>query len=78
MNLEYSSHARDANIERAIDPDWVVRTINSPMRTETDKEDTKLPHFLARIPENGNRVLRVVLNDTMTPPALFPCFSIAL
>jgi hypothetical protein len=67
MELAYSSHARDAVIEREIDPEWVVRTIQNPSRTEPDQEDRELTHYLARIPENGNRVLRVVLNDTTTP-----------
>ncbi len=74
MNLEYSSHARDALIEREIDPDWVARTIENPVRTEADKEDPELRHFLARIHENGNRVLRVIVNDTVTPPRVVSMF----
>ena len=74
MNLEYSSHARDAVIEREIDPDWVVRTIENPVRTEPDIEDPELTHYLARIPENGNRVLRVVLNGTVFPPRVVSTF----
>ena len=74
MNLEYTSHARDAIIEREIDPDWVVRTIENPVRTEPDRDDPELTHFLARIPENGNRVLRVVVNDTVNPPLVVSTF----
>ena len=74
IQLEYSSHARDAIIEREIDPDWVVRTIENPIRTEPDREDSELTHFLARIPENGNRVLRVVVNDTVVPPRVVSAF----
>ena len=74
MNLEYSSHACDAVIEREIDPDWIVRTIENAVRTEPDRDNTELTHFLARIPENGNRVLRVVLNDTVIPPLVVSTF----
>jgi hypothetical protein len=74
MELEYSSHARDAVIEQEIDPDWVERTIEHPVRTEPDREDPELTHYLARIPENGNRVLRVVLNGTVVPPIVVSTF----
>ncbi len=74
MNLQYSAHARDAIIEREIDPDWVMRTVEKPARTEPDREDPELTHFLARIPENGNRVLRVVVNEKVTPPIIVSAF----
>jgi len=74
MSIEYSSHARDAIIEREIDPDWVLRTVENPVRTESDRDDPELTHFLARIPENGNRVLRVIVNDTVTPAIVVSLF----
>ncbi len=74
MQIEYSKHARDAIIEREIDPEWIMHTLDNPVRTEPDAEDPGLTHFLARIPENGNRVLRVILNDTVTPPLVVSAF----
>ena len=74
MELEYSIHARDVVIERMIDPDWIVRTIENPVRTEPDREDPDATHYLARVPENGNRVLRVVLNNTVAPPRVVSVF----
>ena len=74
MQIEYSSHARDPIIEREIDPDWIIRTIENPERTEPDREDPELTHFLARILENANRVLRVVVNATSTLPVVVSTF----
>jgi hypothetical protein len=74
MQIEYSKHARDAIIEREIDPDWVIRTITNPIRTEPDTEDPELTHYLGRIAENGNRVLRVVANSTVNPPRVVSTF----
>jgi hypothetical protein len=72
--LDYSSHARDSIVEREIDPEWVQRAVENPMKTEADREDPELTHYLARIPENGNRVLRVVLNDTRIPALVVSTF----
>lgn len=38
-----------------------------PQRVEQDREDSELRHALARIPEYGDRVLRVVYNETTVP-----------
>ena len=67
MELRFSKHAVDAIIERMIDRDWIERTIERPMRTHSDDDDPELSHYLLKIPENGNRVLRVVVNTTKTP-----------
>ncbi len=67
MEVTYSKHALDAIVEREINLDWIVRTIEFPALTETDREDRELTHYLARIPENGSRVLRVIVNNTVSP-----------
>jgi hypothetical protein len=69
-NVEYklSQHAQDVLEEREIPIPWLERVLNSPARIETDGEDPALEHRLGRIQENGNRVLRVVVNNTVRPP----------
>ena len=41
--------------------------MQSPERTEPDKQDAGLTHHLGKIAEYGNRVLRVVTNDQTVP-----------
>jgi hypothetical protein len=53
--------------EREISITWLERVLNAPQRVEADPEDAQLEHRLGRIPEHGNRVLRVVVNKTIRP-----------
>ena len=46
--------------ERAIDRFWVEQTMSEPEKVENTPEGTR--HFLRRIPEHGNRWLRVIVN----------------
>jgi hypothetical protein len=68
MKYEFSQHARDALAERGIPTEWVERALDNPERTERDSDDPKLTHRLTVIPEHGNRVLRVVVNEQANPP----------
>ena len=45
-----------------------------PLTVEADKEDPKLRHALGRIPERGDRVLRVVHNETVMPWSVITAF----
>jgi hypothetical protein len=67
MNYELTQHAKDALTERQIPLAWIERTLDAPEKTEPDKADPQLVHHLAKIPEHGNRVLRVVLNPQASP-----------
>jgi Domain of unknown function (DUF4258) len=67
---ELSDHARDVIREREIETTWVVRVLEQPDRTETDRDDPKLRHALGRILERGDRVLRVVYNASVNPPRI--------
>lgn len=42
--------------------------------TEADPVDPDLEHRLARIPEYGNHVLRVIVNGKTTPPRIVTAF----
>ena len=60
-------HAKVVVAEREISLEWVARILTNPQRTETDVVDPALGHALGRIPEHGDRVLRVVYNKTVKP-----------
>lgn len=70
MNFTLSEHAEITIRERKIDLEWIERTLASPGRVEADREDPNARHALAVIPENGDRVLRVIYNHTKNPPHL--------
>jgi hypothetical protein len=65
-----TQHARDQIEDREISIEWVARTLLNPVRIEMDRADPELRHALARVPEHDNRVLRVVYNQTTTPPRI--------
>jgi len=65
--LVFTQHAQDVIEERMIDPSWVALTVDSPEATLRDARDPEITHALRRIPEHGNRVLRVVYNHTVDP-----------
>jgi hypothetical protein len=52
--------------------DWVDRTVDSPERVEDHDDGTR--HYLARVPERGGRVLRVVLKPDADPPSVVTVF----
>jgi hypothetical protein len=60
-------HAQQVITAREIQLEWVARVLAEPQKTEPDREDPELRHALACIPENGNRVLRVVYNENKEP-----------
>jgi hypothetical protein len=62
-----TAHAAKVIGEREIPVEWVARALAQPERTEADAVDPALRHALARIPEYGGRVLRVVYNSTVEP-----------
>ena len=63
--LDYSEHARLAMARRAIPVEWVERTLTNPALRVRDPDDPELEQFFQRIPEFGDRVLRVVVNTTI-------------
>jgi hypothetical protein len=50
------------------------RALTMPEAAEADPVDPDLEHRLARIPEFGNRVLRVIVNGKKTPPHVVTVF----
>ena len=67
MKYTLTKHAKDVLEERELPTVWLERVLNAPQRIELDPDDAELEHYLGRIAEHGNRVLRVVVNKTVRP-----------
>ena len=64
---QLTDHAIKRISERQIQLEWVVRVLQNPQKTEPDAEDPQLRHALGTIAEYGDRVLRVIYNETINP-----------
>jgi hypothetical protein len=60
MALIMTQHARRRIAERGIDVAWIERTVALPMRMGPCPNHPDRTRAWRRIPERGNRVLRVV------------------
>ena len=60
--------------ERGISRAWIERVLADPLALEIDKEDPTLRHALARIPERGGMVLRVIYDETVKPWSVVTAF----
>jgi hypothetical protein len=67
MNYELTEHARDALQERRIPVEWMERVIANPALVKSGVEDATVESRFSKIPEHGDRVLRVVINKTVVP-----------
>jgi hypothetical protein len=67
MNYELTQHARDALQERNIPVEWMERAIAKPALVKPSVNDTTVESRFAKIPEHGDRILRVVVNKTVVP-----------
>jgi hypothetical protein len=74
MEYALTEHARDALQKRQIPLPWLERALRAPEATEADPLNPDLEHRLARIPEFGNRLLRVIVNGKKTPPLVVTAF----
>jgi len=72
MQLAYTAHARDMLTERGIPDEWIVRAVESPLRTEQHDDGTT--HYLSSVPECSGRVLRVVVNAKASPAIVVTVF----
>ena len=63
INFVLTVHAKQVVEEREISLEWIERVLAHPKKTEKDKTDEGLRHFLGEIPELDNRVLRVIVSN---------------
>ena len=54
--------------------DWIEQAIATPHRVEKDAINPKLTHYLFKVAEFGNRVLRVLVNHTVEPMRIISVF----
>jgi hypothetical protein len=70
MNYELTEHARDVLQDRKIPVEWMERVIAKPALVKPGAKDATVESRFAKIPEHGNRVLRVEINKTVSPNGL--------
>jgi hypothetical protein len=62
--IAFTPHAELMLCERVIEREWVLETVRIPERTEVDPSKLGRARAFRRVPENGNRWLRVVYEET--------------
>ena len=67
LDLDYTRHALHAMEERMIPKDWVETVVTEPAMRTSDPNDAEVERFFRRIPEHGDRVLRVAVNTHVAP-----------
>lgn len=67
MQLRFSRHARHVMRERGIPVEWVERVVASVELRVPDPGDSDVERFYGRVPERGDRVLRVAVNTSASP-----------
>ena len=68
----YAKHCEDMLKERSIPKSWVEQTIGEPEKSEDKQDGTR--HYLRRIPEHGNKWVRVIVNITEEPNKVVTVF----
>ena len=67
MDYTFSKHAKKVLVEREIPMAWVERALTVPELRHLQKDNPLLERRFRRIPEFGDRVLRVVVNVSVQP-----------
>lgn len=74
MNYEITKHAQQAMAERKISVIWMERALSNPELVQPDPEDKSIERRFRRIPEYGDRILRVAVNTTVDPNRVVSVF----
>ena len=67
MEFELTKHAHEAAAEREILVEWIRRTLEEPQLVVPEPGDPTVERRFRRIPEHGNRILRVAVNIAVDP-----------
>ena len=68
----FTAHARDMLREREIPEQWVLQAINEPDEKNMGNDGNM--HFFKSMPERENRILHVVVNETVEPSRIVTLF----
>ncbi len=68
----FTSHARDMLKERDIPEEWVLQAVKNPDTKSAGADENT--HYFKSIPERGNRVLHVIVNETVEPNRIVTLF----
>jgi hypothetical protein len=74
MKFELTKHAKKVLAEREIPLEWMERTLVEPELRQPDPDDAAVERRFRRIPEFGNRVLRVAVNTAVEPNRVVSVF----
>ena len=74
MSFSLTKHAAKALAEREIPIEWVERTLEEPELILPDPNDAKVERRFRRVPEFGDRVLRVAVKTTVEPKRVLSVF----
>lgn len=72
--LHFTAHSQTVILERQIDRIWVERTIHEPDWRELDPSGPPTERRYRRIPECGDRILRVICLETDTEIRIITAF----
>jgi hypothetical protein len=72
--FQLSIHAHEQIIIRELNVLWVSDTLSNPEKTLLLADSFGNTHYLKRIPEFGDRWLRVVVNPNQEPPRIVTLF----
>lgn len=67
MNATLTIHAQEMLVKRNIPLAWVERAVVAPELRQPDPIDSSLELRFVKIPEHGNRVMKVVVNKLASP-----------
>jgi uncharacterized DUF497 family protein len=67
MNFFLTQHAQEMLAKRGIEAAWLERAVVAPALVLPDPVDATLEQRFVKIPEHGDRVLKVVVNKITSP-----------
>jgi len=72
QDFKFTEHALDMLNERAIQEEWVWRTIDNPDKSEIGNDNNT--HFYKVISDMNNRILHIVVNHKVLPKKIITVF----
>lgn len=68
----FTRHAKDMLRERGIQEEWVLQSIRNPDRRQLGNDGNV--HYFRILHERANRILHVVVNETVEPNRIVTLF----